>query len=58
VNAAASVVDADQGWIRYVLPSTSVDEDGDWFVWAYVVRADATIDIGDTLTMRVNKEGY
>lgn len=56
--AAATVVDAELGWIRYVLPAASVDEDGDWAIWAYAVRSDGSIDIGDTLTMRVNKEGY
>ena len=58
VSVAATVVNADIGWIRYVLPAANVDEDGDWEVWAYAVRADATVDIGDTLIMRVKAEGY
>ena len=57
-SAAATVVNADIGWIRYVLPAASVDEYGDWSVWAYAVRSDGTVDIGDTLIMRVNREGY
>jgi len=54
----ASVIDAEQGWIRYILPAASNDEDGDWTVWGHVIQADATVLIGTPLTIRMNVEGY
>ncbi len=53
----ASVVDAEDGWIRYVLAAASNDESGDWTIWGYVVQADATVLIGTPLTVRMLEEG-
>jgi hypothetical protein len=54
----ATVVDAEQGWLRYSLVAASNDEDGDWVVWGYVVQLDLSVVIGTTLTIRMNVEGY
>ncbi len=54
----ATVVDAESGRIRYILPAASNTEAGDTALWAYVIQADATVDIGRTLTLHIEAEGY
>jgi hypothetical protein len=53
----ASVVDAEDGWIRYTLAAASNDEDGDWTIWRRVVQADASVIIGRALQIRMHEEG-
>ena len=54
----ASVVSAEDGWIRYTLPAASNDEDGDWTIWPYIIQSDLSVDIGTAQKIRMNQEGY
>lgn len=54
----ATVIDAEAGWLRYILAAAANDEDGDWTVWGYVIQADATVLIGSPLKVRMELEGY
>jgi hypothetical protein len=53
----ATVVDAEDGWLRYTLASASNDESGVWFVWPYIVQADASVVKGTAQQIRMNVEG-
>ncbi len=54
----ASVIDAEGGWLRYILPAASNDESGIWVVWGYIVQADLSILTGSPLEMEVREEGH
>lgn len=54
----ASVIDAEAGWLRYVLPAANNDENGKWTVWGYAVQSDSTILIGSPLEINMLAEGY
>ena len=54
----ASVVEAESGWLRYILAAANNDESGIWTVWSWVVQADATVLIGSPLEIEMRLEGY
>ncbi len=54
----ATVVDAEDGWIRYTLAAASNTESGDITCWIYVVQADASVLIGTPQKIRMTAEGY
>ena len=54
----ATVVDAEAGWLRYILPAANNDESGTWTVWGYVVQADTSVIIGSPLEVEMRVEGY
>ena len=54
----ATVVNAESGWIRYILPAADNDDDGTWVIWGYIVQADGSVLIGSPLEIDMRVEGY
>ena len=54
----ATVVDAESGWIRYILTAALNDAAGVWTLWGYIIAADASVLIGSPLEIEMRTEGY